>query len=591
MSYKFKKKKSRQFQRISIRIALIYLFTSLVWIFFSDRLVNNIFENPSEIQTIKGFLFVGLSALLIYVLMNESTKKLFSVEKLTETIISGFPGIFLSFSDRLYLEYFNDDAIRWLALSERNRDKHLSYFSDDNQQLTKISNFINSFIERNSAVDDLLEIKDGEQEKYFKLKIFELSNERQEPYRYILFGIDVTDEYLIEKKIKENERRYFELFNQAGLGMAILSPDGELLEINNQGLININIDRTKVEHVRDYLPAETIDYFKELIKDINYSRKTVIKEEYNPIAQMWFLTTYSPILSQQGKVEYIQIVSQNITEQKLAEQQLTKLNQELEVIVKERTKALTEALNSLELKQEQLLRLNDELKQSNGKLQKANEDLNSFAHSVSHDLRAPLRSINGFSEILKRKYDEQLDEEGKRILSRISDNGHKMGRLIDDLLAFSKYGREVLHPAPVNMDKIVDEVLAEFEESEKTIDFTISRSELGIAICDPKLVKLVWQNLIENAIKYSSKSPNKKIEIGKSVYDNKECFFIKDYGCGFDMKYADKLFKVFQRLHHNQEYEGTGVGLAIVERIISKHGGKIIAESEPEHGTTFYFCL
>ncbi|MFN4123931.1 MAG: sensor histidine kinase [Flavobacteriales bacterium] len=554
--------------------------------------MNSIFDNPAEIQTIKGFLFVGLSALLIYVLMYQSTKKLFSVEKLTETIIAGFPGIFLSFSDRLYLEYFNQDAIRWLKLSDKYKDKHLSYFSNNNEQLRKIASLIDVYNEANNLAENVIELEDGNQKKYFKLNIFKIGNNESIVNRYIILGIDVTDELLVEEKIKEYEKRYFELFNQAKLGMGILSREGTVLEINNVGLINLNIEPNTIskESIVDYLPEQITAYYKEIIREVVDTKQVVVKEELN-LLDNYFLTTYSPIFDADGEVLFIQVISQNITEQKLAEKQLKKLNQELELIVEERTKALTEALNSLELKQEQLLKLNEQLKQSNSKLHKANEDLNSFAHSVSHDLRAPLRSINGFSEILKRKYDEQLDEEGKRILNRIIDNGHKMGRLIDDLLAFSKYGREVLHPAPVNMDKLVDEVLADYTESEKTTDFKISKSELGTAICDPKLVKLVWFNLIENAIKYSSKASIKKIEIGKTVHENKECFFIKDYGCGFDMKYADKLFKVFQRLHHDQEYEGTGVGLAIIERIISKHGGKIIADSKPDHGTTFYFCL
>lgn len=549
------------------------------------------FENNAEIQTIKGFFFVTLSAVLIYVLMYESTKKLWSVEKLAETIISEFPGIFLSFSDRLYLEYFNQEAKQWLGISDKFRDKHLEYFEAVNPYLQQISNFIIGSVKDGAIENNLLEWKHAKTEKYFKLKIFALHNEEQIPYRYIVLGIDVSDEYLIEKKIKENERRYFELFSQAGLAMAILSPKGELLEINNRGLENLKLDRGKMAEVKSYLPSETVGYFKELIDEIVKNKQSIIKEEFNPIISMWFLSTYSPILNSENEVEFIQAISQNINEQKLAQKELTRLNQDLEHIVQERTKALTEALNSLEFKQQQLIKLNEELKQTNTKLFKANEDLNSFAHSVSHDLRAPLRSIIGFSEIMKNKYQDQLDDEGKRLLNKISDNGYKMAKLIDDLLAFSKYGREILNPMPFDMDKLVDEVLKDFAENGKTNNFTIDKSALGTIVCDPKLVKLVWYNLIENAIKYSANAELKKIEIGNTFIQGKKYFFVKDYGCGFDMKYADKLFKVFQRLHHQQHYEGTGVGLAIVERIVSKHGGKIFAESEPNKGTTFYFCL
>jgi len=224
-------------------------------------------------------------------------------------------------------------------------------------------------------------------------------------------------------------------------------------------------------------------------------------------------------------------------------------------------------------------------------LESANKELGSFSYSVSHDLRAPIRAINGYSKILLEDYAQKLDEDGEKVLQSIIHNSKKMGLLIDDLLAFSKLGRKPVTVIPIDMDLLVKSIQEELLFEKGAITPIIEIQALPSALGDKSLIKQVWINLISNAIKYSSYNKNSKISIGASVHDNMISYFVKDNGAGFDMQYYDKLFGVFQRLHAQEEFEGTGIGLAIVQKIIHRHNGLVWAESELDKGATFYFSL
>lgn len=220
-----------------------------------------------------------------------------------------------------------------------------------------------------------------------------------------------------------------------------------------------------------------------------------------------------------------------------------------------------------------------------------NNELEAFTYSVSHDLRAPLRSIDGYSKILQEDYGSKMDSEANRLLNIIKNNARRMGQLIDDLLDFSRLGRKELEKSTVNMEALVTHVQQELvsQEKERKIQFKINRLEDVNG--DARMMRQVWINLISNAIKYSRLQEVATIEIGSNIDDNRVIYFIRDNGVGFDMKYADKLFGVFQRLHKVQEFEGTGVGLALAHRIVSRHGGKIWAEANVNKGATFFFFI
>ncbi len=230
-------------------------------------------------------------------------------------------------------------------------------------------------------------------------------------------------------------------------------------------------------------------------------------------------------------------------------------------------------------------------KKLENELRKSNEEMEAFTYSVSHDLRAPLRGIIGFTTILEEDYSSQLDDEAKRITSVIKSNTMKMGHLIDDLLAFSRMGKNEVIKKYINSDEMVKEVIAELVQQYKGTAITWEVEPLPDVNADMNTIRQVWINLISNAIKYSRNKEKSGIKIGAYISDEQPVFFVKDNGVGFDEKYRHKLFKVFQRLHSADEFEGTGVGLALVEKIVSKHGGKVWAEAKVNQGATFYFSL
>jgi len=222
-------------------------------------------------------------------------------------------------------------------------------------------------------------------------------------------------------------------------------------------------------------------------------------------------------------------------------------------------------------------------------LETVNKELEAFSYSISHDLRAPLRAIAGFTAMLQDKYINQMDDEAKRITSVITNNTLKMGNLIDDLLAFSRMSRKEIVKNSITTNNIVNDIISDLDNSSGKISWQIQ--QLPDTYADINTIRQVWINLLSNAIKYSVNSPKPHIHIGSYSKDSQVVFFVKDNGVGFDAKYSHKLFKVFQRLHSTGEFEGTGVGLAIVEKIISKHGGEVWVEAEKNVGATFYFSL
>ncbi|PKN63707.1 MAG: hypothetical protein CVU57_18355 [Deltaproteobacteria bacterium HGW-Deltaproteobacteria-15] len=236
-------------------------------------------------------------------------------------------------------------------------------------------------------------------------------------------------------------------------------------------------------------------------------------------------------------------------------------------------------------------KVHDQLQEHALKLQETNKELESFAYTISHDLRAPLRAINGFSRMLSDDCGPSLGVEGKRRLAVIETNAVKMGALIDDLLAFSRAGRAAMNVSRVDMNSLVADVVETLKASHADGKTDIHVDALPAAHGDPALIRQVLANLIENAMKFSRKKPEPRLEVGSFERNGDRVYFVKDNGVGFDMKYHDKLFGVFNRLVSEQEFEGTGVGMAIVRRLVSRHGGRVWAESKPGEGATFFFTL
>jgi PAS domain S-box-containing protein len=234
--------------------------------------------------------------------------------------------------------------------------------------------------------------------------------------------------------------------------------------------------------------------------------------------------------------------------------------------------------------------LEDRVRRRTAELEAANKELESFSYSVSHDLRAPLRAVNGFAEIVLEDYGAVLPPEGHRLLETIRESGRRMGDLIDDLLGFSRLGRHTLKARRVDVDGLVRAVVEELRPAKKgTLE--VRFGELAPCVADPSLLRQVWVNLISNAFKYSRDREHAVVEIGSEAAGDDSAYFIRDNGVGFDMKYAHKLFGAFTRLHRDDEFEGTGIGLAIVQRIVHRHGGRVWADAALDRGATFFFTV
>lgn len=240
-------------------------------------------------------------------------------------------------------------------------------------------------------------------------------------------------------------------------------------------------------------------------------------------------------------------------------------------------------------------RLNAELEQRvaqrTAQLETAIYDLENFNYSTSHDLRIPLRAIDGFSKILLTEHASMLDDEGRRLLNVVRDSTKRMSQYIDDMLAFSRTGRTILSPEKIDMESLAREVVAELQPAMTGRKYMLDIHSLPPAIADRVMMRQVLLNLLSNAIKFSRPKDAPRIQVGAAIADNEIIYHVKDNGVGFDMRYADKLFGVFQRLHSVSEFEGNGIGLAIVKRIVNRHGGRVWAEGRIDEGATVYFSL
>jgi len=311
----------------------------------------------------------------------------------------------------------------------------------------------------------------------------------------------------------------------------------------------------------DYFPHAAKAYAEE--QEVMRTGKPLIDFEERVIwpdgRETWVSTSKVPLPNPEGQIIGIFGISRDITERKRTAQAIQQLNNDLE-------------------------------KQA-AQLQAANKELEAFSYSVSHDLRAPLRAIDGYTRILVEDYEANLDEEGKRVCGTISAEARRMGQLIDDLLAFSRLGRKEMYSSKIDMKALAVSVFNELtqEAERERIEFQIMK--LPSVRGDSSLMRQVWTNLLSNAIKFTSRKERAVIEVGSKPGKDEFIYYVRDTGAGFDMEYAGKLFGVFQRLHSESEFDGTGVGLAIVQRIIRRHGGRVWAEGEVEKGATFYFAL
>ncbi|MHC1783856.1 MAG: PAS domain S-box protein [Anaerolineaceae bacterium] len=415
---------------------------------------------------------------------------------------------------------------------------------------------------------------------------------------------DTTERKQAEDALRESERKFRQIFETTTTGISLLNARGQFLS-GNPAILNL-LGYTEEEY--SCLSIDDISHPDDLNIDIAAYQElwqgkrgsyTTEKRNISKTGEaIWGQLTCTIVKDREGNPQYAIGMFENIDDRKRAEEKVKADQTELQsllVATEQSRRALLSMVEDQKMAEEKIRQLNAELelrvRDRTAQLQTANRELEAFSYSVSHDLRAPLRALDGFSSILLSEYSNLLDEKGHHYLNRIQEASRKMGQLINDLLSLSRVTRTEFVRQEVDLSEIAKEIAVELksQEPEREIELTI---ESGLVVeGDTQLLKIALGNLLSNAIKFTKMRKTAKISVGMNSQAGERVFYVRDNGAGFEMGYSKKLFTPFQRLHGANEFPGTGIGLVIVQRIINRHGGRIWPEAKVNKGATFFFTL
>lgn len=565
----------------SFRIAGLYALCSMLWIVFSDQVLLLFVASSDELsrlQTMKGLVFISATTALIFYLVRQALlaqavaeQGFFEISR----IINRSPVVTVAWENApgWPVRFVNETIRQWGYEPEDLRSGQIRFANlmhpDDVQQ-------IEAEVTRHFAQgpDDYnqeyrLRTRDGQ---WIWINDHTWLERNAQGEVTGIYGVlqDISNQKIAEARQEESQNRLQALIEAIPDLVWMKDAEGVYLICNPMFERFFGASMASIVGKTDYdfVDRELADFFRNHDRKAMTSDKPSINEEWLTFAadghRSLFETIKTPVRDAHGKLVGVLGISRDVTQAREAQEELRLLNINLEYRVEERTREL-EALN---------------------------QELESFSYSVSHDLKAPLRGIDGYSQLLQEDYRDRLDEEGKLFLGNIRRGVLQMHQLIEDLLAYSRMERKVLEAAPVDLPRLIHEVL----QGESA---TLQQAGLQVSLDVPPLqtrvdregLALVLRNLIGNAIKFSAQAQPPLIQIRAQQENQKIIVSIQDHGIGFDMKYHDRIFRIFQRLHRAEDYPGTGIGLALVKKAMQRMGGDVRAESTPGAGATFYLEL